>query len=183
MSLVVDTNSFVTEEECHGACSTSTGIHEGLTVGQGELDSLGYWSKPCHHCARRIEKEHPHLAPVWPFPSKEYVMSLTTIDLRHLDSSPKYHARLIWQKLFDMYREECDLTNMDNMLCDLFFWADQIEQNEEVKVHWSAHQRGGTTNQDLNFIPLKAAKIWAYSDNVAAIITYKYPTITIERLK
>jgi hypothetical protein len=33
-------------------CSCSTGIHEGLTFGSGRLDSLGYWSKPCHVCAR-----------------------------------------------------------------------------------------------------------------------------------
>jgi hypothetical protein len=33
-------------------CSCSTGIHEGLTFGSGELDDWGYWSKPCQVCAR-----------------------------------------------------------------------------------------------------------------------------------
>lgn len=33
-------------------CSVSTGIHEGLTFGSGELDNCGYWSRPCYACAR-----------------------------------------------------------------------------------------------------------------------------------
>ncbi len=32
-------------------CGRSTGIHEGLTFGSGELDEYGYWEKPCGICA------------------------------------------------------------------------------------------------------------------------------------
>lgn len=32
-------------------CSCSTGIHEGLTFGSGDLDQYGYWEKPCRICA------------------------------------------------------------------------------------------------------------------------------------
>lgn len=32
-------------------CSTSTGIHEGLTFGWGKLDEYGYWEFPCQVCA------------------------------------------------------------------------------------------------------------------------------------
>lgn len=51
----------------HTKCRFSTGIHDGLTVGQGELDFYGYWEIPCYECARKYEKEHPDSGPVWPF--------------------------------------------------------------------------------------------------------------------
>lgn len=38
-------------------CSVSTGIHEGLTFGSGELDNNGYWEKPCKICAAGWEKK------------------------------------------------------------------------------------------------------------------------------
>jgi len=56
----------------HSKCGFSTGIHDGLTVGQGELDFYGYWEFPCYECARKHEQEHPESSPVWPF-SKEYL--------------------------------------------------------------------------------------------------------------
>lgn len=40
-------------------CKVSTGIHEGLTFGSGELDSNGYWSKPCYPCARASDARMP----------------------------------------------------------------------------------------------------------------------------
>lgn len=36
-------------------CRVSTGIHEVLTFGCGELDSLGFWSNPCPFRARMAE--------------------------------------------------------------------------------------------------------------------------------
>ena len=36
-------------------CSTSTGIHEGLTFGSGRLDEFGYWSHPCRTCAEHFD--------------------------------------------------------------------------------------------------------------------------------
>jgi hypothetical protein len=53
-------------------CKASTGIHDGLTMGSGELDNNGYWEKPCYKCARAWEEQYPEYAPVWPF-SKEYL--------------------------------------------------------------------------------------------------------------
>src|SRR5579859_2157173 len=32
-------------------CSSSIGIHEGITFGHGELDEYGYWEFPCRTCA------------------------------------------------------------------------------------------------------------------------------------
>lgn len=32
-------------------CGCSTGIHEGLTFGRGELNYNGFWSIPCRVCA------------------------------------------------------------------------------------------------------------------------------------
>ena len=52
-------------------CCVSTGIHEGLTFGRGELDDLGYWEIPCGICAREWEEKYPEDAPCWPFPPKE----------------------------------------------------------------------------------------------------------------
>lgn len=50
-------------------CSVSTGIHDGLTFGRGDLDEWGYWSVPCGACAREHEARHPEDGPCWPFES------------------------------------------------------------------------------------------------------------------
>ena len=71
--------SFVEEYEDHSKCQWSTGIHDGLTVGQGELDNNGYFQRPCYHCARKEEKEHPKNYPVWPF-SEEYLRKIGAIE-------------------------------------------------------------------------------------------------------
>jgi hypothetical protein len=56
----------------HRLCYWSTGIHDGLTVGQGELDSYGYWDVPCPVCARAAEKRNgkPE-GTYWPFPANK----------------------------------------------------------------------------------------------------------------
>lgn len=38
-------------------CSCSTGIHDGLTFGSGELSTGGYWQFPCYVCARAWDAE------------------------------------------------------------------------------------------------------------------------------
>jgi len=44
-----------------------------------------------------------------------------TIDLKHRDRSVRLYTRLIWQVLFDAYRDTGGpLDHMDNMLCDLY---------------------------------------------------------------
>lgn len=51
------------------------------------------------------------------------------IDLRHRDGSPGLHARLIWQVLFDNYRNNGgDLDHMDSLLCDLLWLQREIEK-------------------------------------------------------
>lgn len=37
-------------------CSCSTGAHEGITFGHGELDEHGYWEFPCRVCAEAEDK-------------------------------------------------------------------------------------------------------------------------------
>jgi hypothetical protein len=54
-------------------CSVSTGIHEGLTFGRGDLDLNGFWSIPCEPCARAWEMKYPEDAPCWPGPVKEWI--------------------------------------------------------------------------------------------------------------
>lgn len=58
--------SMVPPDGDHSKCGLSQGIHDCITVGQGELDSHGFWQHGCPTCARRIEKEHPDFGPVWP---------------------------------------------------------------------------------------------------------------------
>lgn len=48
------------------ACAISTGIHEGLTFGSGELDDHGFWEAPCEACARAWEAAYPEEGPCWP---------------------------------------------------------------------------------------------------------------------
>jgi hypothetical protein len=55
-------------------CYCSTGIHEGLTFGSGELDFYGYWEHPCSKCARWHEQEKGlPLNTYWPFEQKEKI--------------------------------------------------------------------------------------------------------------
>jgi hypothetical protein len=51
-------------------CACSNGIHEGTTVGYGELDDHGYWEHGCYLCARELERKFPDDGPVWPFADK-----------------------------------------------------------------------------------------------------------------
>lgn len=52
-------------------CGASSGIHDGLTFGSGELDDYGYWEFPCYTCARSFEKAHPEYPQCWPFKKEE----------------------------------------------------------------------------------------------------------------
>ena len=47
-------------------CSVSTGIHDCLTFGTGELSAGGFWENPCWTCARAWEKQFPDSGPCWP---------------------------------------------------------------------------------------------------------------------
>ena len=62
----------MSETKCisNGNCQMSTGIHEGLTFGLGDLDFNGYWSMPCYFCAREWEEKHSEDKPCWPFEVK-----------------------------------------------------------------------------------------------------------------
>jgi len=59
----------------HPHCKISTGIHEGLTFGKGELDDMGYWEFPCNECARENERLFPEDGKCWPFEGSTIQMS------------------------------------------------------------------------------------------------------------
>jgi hypothetical protein len=42
----------------HSKCKFSTGIHDGITAGQGKLDFYGFWEFPCPECATKAQKEY-----------------------------------------------------------------------------------------------------------------------------
>lgn len=49
-------------------CCVSTGIHEGLTFGSGEVDPHGFWERPCSPCARAAERrDGVAVGTYWPF--------------------------------------------------------------------------------------------------------------------
>jgi hypothetical protein len=52
-------------------CGVSTGIHDGLTFGSGNLDMNGFWEHPCALCARLNEKLYPEDGECWPFKPPE----------------------------------------------------------------------------------------------------------------
>jgi hypothetical protein len=52
--------------EGHSSCCISTGIHDCLTFGSGELDFYGFWEHGCYDCARAHEKQFPKDGPCWP---------------------------------------------------------------------------------------------------------------------
>lgn len=47
-------------------CSVSTGIHDCLTFGSGQLNINGFWEHPCAICARNHEHKYPDDGPCWP---------------------------------------------------------------------------------------------------------------------
>ncbi len=52
-------------------CSTSTGIHDGLTFGSGRLNHSGFWEFPCAICARAHEAKYPEDGECWPYPEQD----------------------------------------------------------------------------------------------------------------
>jgi len=71
-------------------CSVSTGIHDGLTFGSGELDENGFWEHPCPICARECEKKHPEYAPCWPFSDKPTRKEMLTAEYFMLEDAVEY---------------------------------------------------------------------------------------------
>ena len=47
-------------------CQISTGIHDCLTFGTGELSPCGFWEFSCWECARAHEAQFPEDGPCWP---------------------------------------------------------------------------------------------------------------------
>ncbi len=63
-------------------CRVSSGIHECLTFGSGDLSELGFWENPCGVCARAYEKDHPG-EKAWPHKEEDLQDSnpITTEDV------------------------------------------------------------------------------------------------------
>ena len=81
-------------KECgNPKCGVSTGIHDGLTFGSGDLNMSGFWEHPCEICARAWEKAHPEDGECWPFAKPTRAQMLTAEyfmledALEHLDKS------------------------------------------------------------------------------------------------
>ena len=57
-------------EKCKNVnCFISMGICGAYTFGVGDLSPEGYFSKPCHECARKFERDHPKsesIGSCWP---------------------------------------------------------------------------------------------------------------------
>lgn len=62
-------DNFGSKHACGNSdCHVSTGIHEGLTFGRGELDDFGFWEIPCERCARAAEqRNNVKFNTYWPF--------------------------------------------------------------------------------------------------------------------
>lgn len=56
------------------------------------------------------------------------------IDMDHCDQSSGLIARKIWQELFKVYKEECDLNHMDSFLCDINIFTKIVD---EAKKNYS----------------------------------------------
>lgn len=68
------------EPACGNAdCAISTGVHDGLTFGRGDIDFNGFWCVPCATCARDYEARHPGCEPCWPLPD-DVGLALAALD-------------------------------------------------------------------------------------------------------
>lgn len=124
-----------TDRPCgNPTCSTSTGIHDGLTYGSGVLDWNGFWSRPCRTCAVHYQKVAQANGTwdgidYWPFhemPEKEFVPPFPN-PLGNSTSKEKVIELFVSLEVFD----------------DLTFLEDDLEHNgirvvfsEEDGVHW-----------------------------------------------
>lgn len=50
----------------HEHCKVSSGIHDCLTFGSGDLSDCGFWEHPCWECAREHERQFPECGHCWP---------------------------------------------------------------------------------------------------------------------
>lgn len=57
--------------EGHENCRISSGIHDYLTFGTGELSFSGFWENPCYECAREHERQFPECGFCWPHTSEQ----------------------------------------------------------------------------------------------------------------
>ena len=66
-----------------GQCMVSTGIHEDLTFGTGNLDANGFWEHGCEACARRSEiRDGKRRGSYWPFPTDDGGLARATATVK-----------------------------------------------------------------------------------------------------
>lgn len=100
-----------------------------------------------------------------------------TIDLRMYLREPKLHARLVWQELFNYYRNHGgDLDSMDNMLCDYH----QIHQHLVDHQHDVASQLWWSMDDSIT--EMTADRNRAMSERYAIHILISHNTITIQEV-
>lgn len=77
---------------------------------------------------------------------------MITIDFRHKSGETRFRARLIWQAMFDLYREHGGhLDKMDSLLCDYDILATHLLDKATVlckPIYWSFSPDGFT---DIGF--------------------------------
>lgn len=110
-------------------CCTSTGIHDGLTYGSGQLDSYGFWSRPCRKCAVYYQKEGEE--PNWPY-KEEVVPDLVP---------PKVNNKLIGNSTSEEVVKT--LFGSEERFMELLWDEDSFTHNgikvvydEATNVHW-----------------------------------------------
>lgn len=114
-------------------CKASTGIHDGLTFGSGELDDNGYWENPCFKCARAFEAANPG-EEAWPFKnqkkSKVYTegdfLNMTLSDLfgywcliklNHIECpSPKDYSEIFEEFTNGLISEICEYLSNERII-------------------------------------------------------------------
>lgn len=88
-------------------CSVSTGIHDGLTFGSGDLNPNGFWEFPCDLCARLNEKDHPEDGECWPFQKSTREQML--LAAHHMLEDAKADLGKALRLLKNLFDTVCDL--------------------------------------------------------------------------
>jgi len=84
------------------------------------------------------------------------------IDIRSRSHDVDFHARLAWQELFNIYRENGgNLSAMDSLLCDLSVIAQRLRESlrNEVVFYWHFGRGGLTDITDTNEGDESACKV------------------------
>lgn len=99
------------------------------------------------------------------------------IDLDHRWNSIKLYARLVWQVLFNEYRVDGDMDQMNSLLCDLYTIQDYFERQSAFEFIFLYSKHGYT---EIEEIKAPATFTMLQDDERAVRVKYNPVDLTVK---